>query len=249
MFDPRPDRFAPGDRLEVAGCPVRLKVDRRARRISLRVDAASGEVIATAPSSRRLKEAAQFASQRAHWIGQAMARLPAPQAFAPGTIIEILGRACRLEASGGRRGAEIIEGEDLRLVAAGEGEAFTRAVERALRREALEAFRERTYAHSCALGQPLPKVGIMDARSRWGSCRPARDGRIASIRYSWRLVLAPYWVADYVAAHECAHLIHPDHSPRFWTEVKGLIADVKSARAWLRAHGPRLHAAGRSAVQ
>jgi predicted metal-dependent hydrolase len=249
MFDPRPDRYAPGDRLEVAGCPVRLKVDRRARRISLRVDAASGEVIATAPSPRRLNEAVQFASQRALWIGQAMARLPTPQAFAPGETIEILGRACQLQASAGRRGSEIVEGEELRLVAAGEGEAFGRAVERALRREALEALRERTDFHSRALGQPLPKVGIMDARSRWGSCRPAGRGRIASIRYSWRLVLAPYWVADYVAAHECAHLIHPDHSPRFWAEVKGLFPDVKSARAWLRANGPRLHAAGRSGSQ
>jgi predicted metal-dependent hydrolase len=245
MFDPHPDRYAAGDTLEVAGCPVRLKVDRRARRISLRVDAASREIVATAPSPRRLKEAALFASQRAAWIGQAVARLPKSEPFEPGRVIEILGRPCRLETSPRRRGSEIIEGEDLRLEAAGEGQAFVRAVERALKREALEAFRERTDFHVRALGQPLPRVGIMDARSRWGSCTPARPGRIASIRYSWRLILAPYWVADYVAAHECAHLVHANHSPKFWSVVKGMVPDVKSARAWLRANGPRLHAAGR----
>ena len=245
MFTRKPERYADGETLQVAGVAVRLKVDRRARRVSLRLDTARGEVIATAPSPRRLNEAALFASQRAGWIGAAAARLPRAEPFAPGAVIEVLGRPCRLEKSPGRRGAEIIEGEELRLVAAGEGEAFTRAVVRALKREALEAFRERTEFHARALGQPLPSVAVMDARSRWGSCTPARAGRIAGIRYSWRLVLAPYAVADYVAAHECAHLVHADHSERFWGVVKTLVPDVKASRAWLRANGPRLHALGR----
>lgn len=245
MFSHGPDRYAAGDTLEVAGVPVRLKVDLRARRISLRLDAARREVIATAPSPRRLKEAALFASQRAAWIGQAVARLPQPEPFEPGTVIELLGRPCRLERAPGRRGAEIIEGAALRLAAAGEGPAFSRAVVRALKREALEALRERTDFHVRALGQPLPSVAVMDARTRWGSCTPARAGRIGAIRYSWRLVLAPYAVADYVAAHECAHLVHADHSPRFWAVVKDLVPEVKAARAWLRANGPRLHALGR----
>ena len=85
----------------------------------------------------------------------------------------------------------------------------------------------------------------MDARSRWGSCTPPRRGGDASLRYSWRLILAPYEVLDYVAAHECGHLVHADHSPRFWALVASLGPDVKRARAWLRVHGPRLHAVGR----
>ena len=245
MFKLKSEPYAAGDTLEVAGVPVRLKVDARARRVSLRLDTARGEVIATAPSPRRLPEAVRFASQRAGWIGDAVARLPRAEPFAPGTVIEVLGRPCRLEQAPGRRGAELIEGEELRLVVAGEGAAFTRAVVRVLKREALEAFRERTDFHARALGQPLPSVAVMDARSRWGSCTPARPGRIAGIRYSWRLVLAPYAVADYVAAHECAHLVHADHSPKFWALVKTLIPDVKAARAWLRANGARLHALGR----
>jgi hypothetical protein len=95
------------------------------------------------------------------------------------------------------------------------------------------------------LDRPAPKVAVMDARSRWGSCTPARPGRAASLRYSWRLILAPYDVLDYVAAHECGHLVHADHSARFWALVARLGPDMKRSRAWLRAHGPRLHAVGR----
>jgi len=245
MFDLRPERYASGDVLVVAGCPVRLRVDRRARRVSLRLDPAKGEVIATAPSPRRLKEAADFAAHRAAWIGEAVGRLPGPQPFGPGAGIEILGRPCRLGRSDSRRGQGIFEEGGLRLVAYGEGEAFTRSAVRLLKAHALKVLAERSAVHAAALGKPVPKVAVMDARSRWGSCTPARGLKAAGVRYSWRLVLAPWEVMDYVAAHECAHLIHPDHSPRFWAAVKGLVGDVRPHRSWLRANGPRLHAIGR----
>ncbi len=243
--DPAP-RYAHDDTLEVAGCKVRLKVDLRARRVSLRVDAARREVIATAPSSRRLADAAAFAAQRAQWIGQAVGRLPQAAPFEPGATIELLGRPCRLLAAPSRRGQGLIDDAyGLRLSAHGEGAAFSRSVTRLLRAEALKVFAERSAAHAATLGRPLPVVGVMDARSRWGSCTPARGLKAGGVRYSWRLILAPWEVMDYVAAHECAHLVHADHSARFWAVVKGLVGDAKPHRAWLRAHGPRLHAAGR----
>jgi predicted metal-dependent hydrolase len=99
----------------------------------------------------------------------------------------------------------------------------------------------------------MPKVAVADAKGRWGSCRPprpagrGRKGDTGSIRYSWRLVLAPFEVADYVAAHECAHLLEANHGPRFWTHVRGLCGPEKAHRAWLRQHGARLHAFGRPA--
>lgn len=238
-------RYVAGDVLEVAGCPVRLKVDGRARRVSLRLDATRGEIIATAPSARRLKEAAAFAAQRAAWIGEALGRLPPAAPLAPGAVLQVLGRSCRLKPAFGPRRQGLYEEDGLVLRASGEGEAFRRAAVRVLKAEALKALIERSAAYAAALDQPSPKVAVMDARSRWGSCTPARPGRAASLRYSWRLILAPYEVLDYVAAHECGHLVHADHSPRFWALVADLGPDVKRARAWLRAHGPRLHAVGR----
>ena len=81
-------------------------------------------------------------------------------------------------------------------------------------------------------------MSITDPRSRWGSCTPGRG----TIRYSWRVILAPPGVLDYLAAHEVAHLVHADHSPRFSAVVEQLVGDPKPYRAWLRQHGPGLHA-------
>jgi predicted metal-dependent hydrolase len=244
-------RYADGDRIVVDGAAVRLRVSGRARRVSLRVDPARREVVATAPNPRRLAEAAAFALERRGWIVARLAELPRAQVIAPGSVIEMLGQACRLETCAGRtRWLPPADGQPRRLLASGQGEAFGRAVVRALRAEARRVLVERTETWASALGQPTPVVTIADARGRWGSCRPARGAgfgagvEVGRIRYSWRLVLAPYAVMDYVAAHECAHLIEANHSPRFWAVVHGLVGDHRPHRAWLRDHGTRLHAFG-----
>jgi predicted metal-dependent hydrolase len=237
--------FADGDRLEVAGAVVRLKVHARARRVSLRLDRTRREVVATAPSPRRLAEAAAFARDRAGWIAARLAELPAAQTIAPGVTIEVFGALCRLEAAAHpARFFPAGDDQPARIAARGEGETYSRAVIRLLRREALRVFAERTAHHCGRLGARLPSVTVMDAKGRWGSCRPGLPGKPAAIRYSWRLALAPFEVADYVVAHECAHLLELNHGPRFWAHVKTLVGDEKPHRAWLRAEGARLHAFG-----
>jgi hypothetical protein len=104
---------------------------------------------------------------------------------------------------------------------------------------------ERTETYAAMLGVAAPKVTIADARGRWGSCRPGVKGGPAAIRYSWRLAMAPFEVADYVAAHECAHLKELNHGPRFWDHVRALVGEPRAHRAWLRAEGAKLHAFGR----
>lgn len=238
--------FADGDRLEVAGAVVRLKIHRRARRVSLRLDRTKREIVATAPSQRRLAEAAAFARDRAAWIAERLAELPKAQVVAPGMTITLFGQPCRLEASDKpARLHPASEEAPLRISARGEDAAYAAAVVRIIKREALRVFSERT-AHYCdQLGAKLPSVTIMDARARWGSCRPGLPGKPAAIRYSWRLALAPFDVADYVAAHECAHLLELNHGPKFWAHVTAMVGDEKPYRAWLRAEGARLHAFGR----
>jgi predicted metal-dependent hydrolase len=248
----RARRFADGDRIEVGGATVLLRVSPRARRVSLKLDSARRLVVATAPNERRLTEAADFAHERAAWVRARLAALPEPSPIAPGMTIEVLGVPHRLESAPGRAKWKPAEaGSPARLIVSGEGEAFTRAVVRALKAEARRVLAERTGAYAQALGKPVPAVAIMDARGRWGSCTPPRRRgfgaavEVGRVRYSWRLVLTPYAVADYVAAHECAHLVEANHSPRFWAVVAGLIGDHRPHRAWLKAHGARLHAFGR----
>ena len=244
-------RYADGDQIEVAGTRVRLKVSGRARRVSLRLDTTRGEVVATAPSPRRLNEAAAFAVERTDWIAAQMARLPDAIALHPGAVIEVQGHPVRLEAAPGRaRWRAPVDGDITTLTVSGEGEAFTRAVVRALKAEARRVLGQRTEHWAGVLAQPMPTVSITDPKARWGSCRQSRRQgfgagcEVGRIRYSWRLLLSPSVVLDYVCAHECAHLIEANHSPRFWAVVHELVGDHRPHRAWLREHGARLHAFG-----
>ncbi len=245
-----PQRYHHGDRLTLDGASVRLRVDARARRVSIRIDQQKREVIATAPTERRLPEAIAFARDRLVWIATQLARLPTVASLAPGQTIEVLGQPCRLE--GGSVRGKLIPATDvtpMRLLAP-DDERFTRTVVRLLKAESKRILAERTAVHAHALGEPAPSVAVMDAKGRWGSCTSPRRTlfggahRVGSIRYSWRLILAPYAVMDYVAAHECAHLVEANHSDRFWALVERLIGPAKPHRAWLRSHGPRLHAFG-----
>ena len=235
-----------GDRLDVGGSAVRLKVNPRARRVSLRLDRTRREIVATAPSPRRLSEAAAFARERAGWIAERMAELPDTAPLSPGMLIEVFGRPVRLDAGGGRaRWIEPEDGSTPRIVAMGEGEGYARAVILVIRRRAAEVLTARTAHYAARLGAPMPKVSVADAKSRWGSCKPGPQGTPGVIRYSWRLALAPLAVADYVAAHECGHLLELNHGPRFWAHVRGLVGSERPHRDWLKAHGARLHAFAR----
>ncbi|WP_271145570.1 SprT family zinc-dependent metalloprotease [Brevundimonas sp. NIBR10] len=219
-----------------------MSVNPRARRISIRIDAKSGEVVAVAPSERRLSEAVAFARSKAGWIAERLeARAPCVP-LEPGTVVSLHGREVRLEATGTNGAARLTEdalGPVIR--SGGEGVAFGRRVEALLKREARTALIARTDHHLKTLGQKPVRVSIADTRSRWGSCSPHNR----SIRYSWRVVLAPPAVLDYLAAHEVAHLVHADHSPAYWSVVHRLVGDHRPFRAWLRANGQALHVVGR----
>ncbi|MBW3617400.1 MAG: M48 family metallopeptidase [Proteobacteria bacterium] len=231
-------RLLPGGLVEVAGRPVRLRVNARARRLTLRVDGATGEVSVTAPSARRLPEAAEFARRRSDWIAEKTAERPAGRPFRAGAVIPLRGQPVRLEAVPGRGAARLKDGV---VVSGGEGEAFERRVLNLLRREALADLTARTAVHAAALGVPMPRIILNDPRGRWGSCTPGRS----TIRYSWRVIGAPPFVLDYLAAHEVAHLKEANHGPGFWALVERLFGDPRSAREWLRAQGSALHALGR----
>jgi predicted metal-dependent hydrolase len=230
----------PGDSIKVAGHPVRLKVNARARTLGLRFDTARGEVTVTAPSTRRLPEAAEFARRRAEWIISHLQTLPPAQPFEPEAVIPFRGSPCRLKAIPGAGAARLSPGART-ITSGGEGEAFARRVLNLLKREALADLQARSAVHAAALRVPMPRIALFDAAGRWGSCTPSAR----RIRYSWRVICAPPFVADYLTAHECAHLVEPNHSQRFWDQVARLVGDAGPARAWLKENGAALHAIGR----
>ena len=233
-----------GQRLppEALGVPARLSVNPRARRLSIRIDGRAGEAVLVAPSERRLGDVVAFARDKAGWMRQRLAARPESAPLAPDAVVSVFGRPTRLQATGGAGAARLVEAPDGPVIlSGGDGEAFGRRVENLLKRLARQVLVERTEHHLRALGQRPVRVSITDARSRWGSCSPHNR----TIRYSWRVIMAPPAVADYLAAHEVAHLVHADHSPAYWSVVERLVGDHRPFRKWLREHGAALHAVGR----
>jgi hypothetical protein len=223
-----------------AGPVLRLSVNPRARRLSVRIDARAGEAVVIAPTERGLSQAVAFARSKAVWISERLAVHPKSRPLEPGQVISLRGRPVRLEAVPGAGAARLVEDGTI-IRSGGEGEAYARRVENLLKREARDTLLERTDYHLRALGQGPVKMGIADTRSRWGSCSPHNR----TIRYSWRVIMAPPPVIDYLAAHEVAHLVHADHSPAYWSVVERLVGDHKPWRKWLKDYGAALHAVGR----
>ena len=93
--------------------------------------------------------------------------------------------------------------------------------------------------HARNLGVRARRITLRDQKSRWGSCSSA-----GQLSFSWRLVLAPPFVLDYVAAHEVAHLAEMNHGPRFWRLVAKTLPAFEEAKVWLRIHGMDLYRYG-----
>ena len=237
-------QYRNGQRLppDAVGVPARLSVNPRARRLSIRIDGRAGEAVLVAPSERGLAQAVAFARTKAAWMRQRLAERPQGSPLEPGATIPLFGLDTRLIATGGAGAARLIEASGGPVIqSGGEGDAFSRRVENLIKRLARQVLVERTEHHLRALGQRPVRVSIADTKSRWGSCSPHNR----SIRYSWRVIMAPPAVADYLAAHEVAHLVHADHSPAYWSVVQRLVGDHRPFRKWLRENGPALHAVGR----
>ncbi len=233
-------RAEDGERIDVGGLVVRLRVSARATRVSLRIDPASGEAVATAPSARRLAEAAAFARARRDWLQAKLVAVEPDRPFVHGAVLPFRGQPVLLAKTPGAGAARLSLGGDT-LSAGGDKAGFARRIAAFLRREARRELSARTAVHAARLGVATPTISLGDPRTRWGSCTAAR----AAIRYSWRLILCPPDVLDYVAAHEVAHLAESNHGPRFWAVVRRLYGDPAQARAWLKRNGASLHAVGR----
>jgi len=258
--------YAAGDVIDCGEYKLRLKVNARARRISLRIDNKTGDAVVTAPKPKQLSDAVDFARSRHDWILKSRRGQDRPQPFAPGLVLSIKGHDVTLAARDGVITPKAEQGEDgaWRLVTSGDAATYARRIERYLRQQAMKTFEAETAKYVAMLGhseaspnasafgkrdcapelmrgaRAAPehiKVSLFDAKGRWGSCTPARK----AIRYSWRVILAPKAVLSYLCAHEVAHLKHPDHSPAFWAQVTALYGgNYKPARDWLKKQGHTL---------
>ena len=222
--------------------PVRIRRHRQARRYTLRIHAATREIILTMPPRGSVREAEKFAQKHGGWIAARLRRLPEAAPFADGTVLPLRGVLHRIVHRPGVRGtvwAETgVDGERL-LCVAGETPHIDRRVSDFLRREALRDLDVASRRAAAQLGVAIKRISVRDQSSRWGSCSTT-----GVLSYSWRLILAPPFVLDYLAVHETAHLIEMNHSPRFWRLVNGVCSDASRAKSWLDIHGTDLHRFG-----
>jgi predicted metal-dependent hydrolase len=209
-----------------------------ARRVRLSIDPVSGRTRLTVPRRAAVKAALAWAETKRDWIAEQRARLTPRRPFVPGMTLTVADRAVTIDWTPGTRRRVEVAGDTLSL--SGPQETIGRRVEAWLKREALRVLGDDTGHYAALAGVTVTRVGIGDARGRWGSC--AASG---AIRYNWRLILAPGWVRRATAAHEVAHRVHMNHGPDFHALVATLYgADPTPARAWLRQHGVMLHGFG-----
>jgi len=221
---------------------VRIRRHRQARRYTLRIHTASREVILTMPPRGSLREAKEFAHKHGGWIAARLRRLPEAAPFAHGAIVPLRGVAHRIVHRPGVRGTvwtEIVADEQRLLCVAGETPHLDRRVSNFLRRESQHDLEAASRRAAAMLGVTVRRISVRDQSSRWGSCSTT-----GVLSYSWRLILAPSFVLEYLAVHEVAHLVEMNHSPRFWRLVHGLCPDAHRAKLWLDRHGADLHRYG-----
>ncbi|KEO60220.1 M48 family metallopeptidase [Thioclava indica] len=210
-----------------------LRRSARARRFSLRVSRADGRVALTIPKGASEREALAFARSQAEWLRRTLGGIAPARVLRFGETVPFEGRELLLEPATLR--APRLEGD--RLLAPNDPEKLGLRIETFFKHAARLRLHQASADYAAMLDRPIARITLRDTRSRWGSC-----SHTGALSYSWRLIMAPPDVLDYVAAHEVAHLVEMNHSSAFWAQVARLRPSFKAERAWLKREGSRLHA-------
>ncbi len=229
--------------LAINGLEADIEVRRHpaARRLTLRISQTRRAVIVTVPTRCRIDEASLFVHRNIDWVRERLGKLPQPQPFAADMTLPVRGVRHSVTFAAPRVGHPIISAStDAKgaavLTVRGAPEHCPRRLRDWLYREAKADLERRVAFHAGRLGLKARRISLRDQSSRWGSCSST-----GVLSFSWRLILAPPHVLDYVAAHEVAHLAEMNHGPRFWALVRQTMPEMELAKTWLQAHGLDLH--------
>lgn len=226
---------------QVAGRAVPLKIveNDRARRLTLRIAPVGGGLRVTVPPGFSLREVERFLARQQGWLEDKYRKLPFDALVRPGIKIPLRGTPHRIfhEARGrGTVTATIRDGEPV-LIVHGEADHLPRRLADFLKREAKHDIEILVARHTATVERRAKSIRYRDTTSRWGSC--TSDGVLS---FSWRIMMAPSPVIDYLVAHEVAHLKEMNHGPRFWKLCQELCPDTPRCRDWLKRNGSALQA-------
>ncbi len=220
------------------GAPLSVRVSPRARRVGLRIDAAERTVELVLPKGVAPDVGLRFLAAKRGWVAARLETLPRQVPFVEGAVVPVLGlphRICR-ELDPTAPIAAIVAGE---IRVRGDPRHLPRRVRDHLVDLARDELAGRARPLAARIGRKVARVGVRDTKSRWGSC----SGR-GNLSFSWRLILTPEPVIDYVVAHEVSHLVEMNHGPRFWRLLASMVSDIDAPQAWLKQHRGRLFSYG-----
>jgi predicted metal-dependent hydrolase len=226
--------------IDVAGrqMPLTIRPDSRARRVTLRIEPGGQALKLTVPHGLKPRDIDDFLARHQGWLMTKLARFPLKPGLGEGKYVTLRGVAHRIERTGKARGlteAVVIDGEAV-LKVGGAEEHLGRRLRDFFKIEARKDLEQGARRHAAAIGRKVASVTLKDTKSRWGSC--SHDGNLS---FSWRIVMAPPYVIDYLAAHEVSHLAEMNHSAAFWELCERLCPQTLEAKHWLKRNGAMLH--------
>ncbi len=215
---------------------LKVSVSTRARRMALRLDPKTRQMLLVIPQKASLRAAFRFAEENQEWIREKLRALPRPVAFKDGSVLPVFGKDRRIVVlyNPALKFTDIVLRKDEIIVTTNKLDPSLR-IRRFLMDEAKRRIATMAEEKAALIRRRVAEVQVKDTKSRWGSC--AEDGRIA---FSWRLIFAPLKALDYVVAHEVAHLVHMDHSSNFWSVCESLSWDYAEGKGWMEENGHEL---------
>jgi predicted metal-dependent hydrolase len=208
----------------------------RAKRMILRLSRDAVGVVVTVPKRVSRTQAFAFIEKSIPWISKQLERRTPTARLGHGATIPLRGIPHEVRSTSSRRGLITIDAAACTINVPGDATHLGRRLQDWLKRLAKADLLQASAKYAEAMGVDFRRISIRDQKSRWGSCSPSGD-----LSYSWRLVLAPSYVLDYVAAHEVAHRLEMNHGPRFWRLVLKHCPQAREAKQWFKAHGAELH--------
>lgn len=225
--------------VEGRSLPLTIRQNPRATRMTLRIEPGGRALKMTIPTAVPEREVNQFLDRHQAWLASRIARFSGESVLEDGGSLFLRGVAHRIELTGRLRGVTeaVTVDDEAVLRVSGAPEHLGRRIADFLKKEARKDLEHLAPAHALHVGRRIKSLTLRDTRSRWGSC--AVDG---ALNFSWRIVMAPPYVIDYLAAHEVAHLKEMNHGPQFWALCETLCPRTADARHWLKRNGTLLHA-------
>lgn len=217
--------------------PIRVARSPRARNIKLRVSRTDGIVTLSIPARADLAEALEFAATKRTWLFKTLEKVDAHIEVRYGVEFPLNGAFRKVSPTTSRTAYH----DESRIFVPGPEWVAAKNLLRYCVELASQELFSRSNAYAAQIDREIFRITIRDTKSRWGSCTKVPNTRGGRLNYSWRLIMAPIPVMDYVAAHEVAHLVEPNHSRRFWSVVESICPDYNQHRTWLNKNGTKLH--------